>query len=132
MAKESGIGATLNIDDSGGTPVDVSNDVASIQIGTPQNLLEVTGLDKSAIERLIGLADGQVQVTGNAFNDAATSLWTVIKTRTGTRTVALAISGQTLSMEMLISDVGFARNADGGWVPTATFMLQSGTVPAWS
>jgi hypothetical protein len=132
MAKESGLGMTLSIDDSAGVLKDVSNDVSAVNFSTPQGLQDVTGLDKSAMERLILLSDGNVQITVPAFNDAADHIWAVLKTRTGTRTVTIAHSGQTLSMEMLIADVAWSRNADGSLGASAQFQLQSGTVPVWS
>lgn len=131
MAKESGIGMTFSVDDSAGTLKDLSNDVTDVQFGTPQNLQDITGLDKSAVERLILLADATVSCTF-VFNDAADHCWAVFKTRTGTRTVTIAISGQTLSMEMLISDVQWTRASDGSFIGTASLQLQSGTVPTWS
>lgn len=132
MAKESGIGMTLSIDDSAGAAKAITNDVSAVQFGTPQNLQDVTGLDKSAMERIALLSDATVSVTIPAFNDAADLSFQVFKTRTGVRTVAIGISGQTLSMEMLISDVSWSRNADGSLGATATLELQSGTVPTWS
>ena len=35
MAKESGLGATVSVDDSGGTLRDISNDVTDFTINTP-------------------------------------------------------------------------------------------------
>ena len=133
MTKESGIGMTLSVDDSTGTARDISNDISAVNFGTPQNLHDVTGLDKSAMERIALLSDAQVQVTAPALNDAAgASIFTVFGTRTNTRTVSIGISGQTLAMEMLISDVSWSRNADGSLGMQATLQLQSGTVPTWS
>lgn len=132
MGKESGLGMTLSIDDSSAAAKDISNDVSAVQFGTPQNLQDVTGLDKSAIERIALLSDATVSITVPAFNDTTDKSWDVLKTRTGVRTVAIGISGQTLSMEMLISDVQWSRNSDGSIGATATFMLQNGTVPVWS
>lgn len=123
---------TLSVDDSGGVLRDISNDVSAVQFGTPTNLQDVTGLDKSAIERISLLADATVSITVPAFNDASNASFDVLKTRTGTRTVTILISGQTLTMEMLLGDVQWARNADGSVGATATLSLQSGTVPAWS
>jgi len=132
MTKESGIGMSLSIDDSGGTPHDISNDISACQFGTPQNLQDVTGLDKSAMERIALLSDAQVQITVPAFNDDAGASFDVLKTRTGVRTVAIGVSGQALSMEMLISTVDWSRNADGSIGATATFQLADGTVPTWT
>jgi hypothetical protein len=56
----------------------------------------------------------------------------VFKTRSGSRTVVILISGQTLTMECLISDVSWSRNNDGSLGATATLQLANGTAPAWS
>jgi len=123
---------TLSVDDSGGTPRAITNDVDSVNFGTPQNLQDVTGLDKGAMERIALLSDATVSFTVPAFNDATNASFDVLKTRTGVRTVAIAISGQTLSMEMIISDVSWARNSDGSLGATCQLSLSDGTVPAWS
>ena len=64
MAKVSGLGDTVSVDDSGGSARDISNDVTDFSINLPQNLLDVAGVDKSAQERLIGLSDGTVTLNG--------------------------------------------------------------------
>lgn len=132
MGKETGIGASLTIDDSGGTPCDISNDVSSWSVGTPQNMIEVTGIDKAALERLIGRQDAQLQLTTKALNDASGKSFDVLKSSAGSRTVVVAVSGNSLTMEMYISDKTLAMGDDGaiGW--NATLMLNNGTVPAWA
>ena len=138
MAKEAGMGMTVTVDDSGGTGRDISNDITGITIGTPSGVQDVTGLDKSGMERLLLLADGTVSING-VFNDAATTgshtvlknYRTILAGQVG-RTVAIAVSGQTLSMEILFSDYSLNRAGDGSLTFTATGSLASGTVPAWS
>lgn len=134
MAKESGLGMTVNVDDSGGVARDISNDIRSIRFSTPRGVQEVTGLDKSAIERLLLLADGQVTIEG-VFNDAVNMSHDVFKTVPSTsvaRTVTIAISGQTLAMEMLFSDYELTRAADGSLTWTAPGQLSDGSVPTWA
>lgn len=132
MAKESGLGMTVTIDDSAGTGKDISNDIGSISFSTPQGLLDVTGLDKSAMERIPGLSDGNVQLTSAGFNDAADHLFQVFKTRTGSRTVVIAHSSNTLTMEMYVENVDYSRNNDGSLSTSVSLQLNSGTVPTWS
>jgi len=49
---------------------DLSGDVGSVQtLATPRAVLGVTGIDKDAYERILGLADGQV-VFASFWNDA--------------------------------------------------------------
>ena len=136
MAKQSGLGDKLQIDDSGGTLRDISADCTNYGIGNSQNLQDITGLNKSAIERLILLADGEFTVNG-IFNPTANLSHDVFKTRTGTRTVTLDIGGGTtgnprLTMEMLVESYALTRGADGALTWTAALRLQDGTVPVWS
>ena len=66
MSKASGLGANLYVQG-----YDLSNDVGQIDaLENGRDLLEMTGLDKSAHERLQGLQTGRIAFTG-FFNDAA-------------------------------------------------------------
>jgi hypothetical protein len=135
MAKESGIGFSVTLDDSSGAGQDISNDVTNLSLNTTQGMQDITGLDSTAIERLGLLRDGEVALSG-VFNDAAGQSHAVLKdyyaTTGGARTMALAVSGQTLSMEMLIENYNLTRGTDGSLTWTATARLQSGTTPTWS
>jgi len=135
MAKQTGLGDYVAVDDSGGTIRDISNDVTSYSINVPQNMFEVTGVDKSAVERIIGLNDYTLSISG-VFNKASNKSHDVFKTRTGTRTVTIAIGGNTtgypeLEAEMLVNEYNLERGDDGGLNWTTTLSLRSGTVPTW-
>ncbi len=136
MAKQSGMGDYFAVDDSSGSLRTISNDVTSIGVNVGQALIAITGLDKSAVERLIGLADGSFSVSG-VFNPTSNMSHDVFKTRTGTRTVDYKIGGNTsgnpyLTMECLVDSYVLARGSDGSLTFTAGLQLQSGTSPAWS
>lgn len=136
MAKVSGLGDTVSVDDSGGTPRAISNDITDFTINIPQALLDATGVDKSAQERLIGLGDGTVTLNG-VTNFASNQSHDVFKVRTGTRTVTITLyedgSGDPrLIMEMLVASYDITRGADGASTWSATLNLQSGTTPTWS
>ena len=136
MAKQSGLGDYFAVDNSAGSLKDISNDIRSLDVNIAQNLLDITGIDKSAMERLIGLGDGTITVTG-VYNSAANMSHDVFKTRTGTRTVDYKIGGNTqgnpyLTMEMLVTSYVPVHNADGSLTFTAGLSLQSGTTPTWS
>jgi len=135
MAKQTGLGDYIAVDDSGGSIRDISNDVTSYSINVPQNMFEVTGVDKSAVERIVGLNDYTLSISG-VFNKASNKSHDVFKTRTGTRTVTIAIGGNTtgypeLEAEMLVNEYNLERGDDGGLNWTTTLSLQSGTVPTW-
>lgn len=136
MAKESGLGwTTASVDDSSGTLRAIINDVTNLEVATPRGVQETTGIDKSAIERLLLLGDCS-QTWNGVFNDAAsTGAHTVLKTAgsfTGNRTVTLAVSGQTLTNEMIQTDFAMTRGAGGELTWSAPFVLSDGTVPTWS
>lgn len=135
MAKESGLGwTTLSVDDSAGTPRDIRNDVTNLQFATPRNVQDVTGIDKSAIERLLLLADFSITLNG-VFNDAANLSHSVFKTVPSTsvaRTVSIGVSGQTLANECIFTDYSLTRAAEGSLTWTAPGSLADGTVPTWS
>lgn len=134
MAKQSGIGwTTLSVDDSGGTPVDLRNDITNFQLATPRGVQDVTGLDKSAMERIVLLADASLTLNG-VFNPSASKSHQTLRTVTsGTnlRTVSLGIAAQTLAMEMLFTDYSSTRAADGSFVWSSPGVLADGTVPTW-
>ena len=136
MAKQTGMGDMLQIDDSGGTARDISSDVGDYGINIPQELVETTGLDKSARERITGMSDGDVTVNGY-FNAASNKSHDVFKTRTGTRTFDLRIGGNTsgypkLAMEMQVASYAITRGTDGALTWSVTLNLADGTVPAWT
>lgn len=134
MAKQSGIGwTTLTVDDSGGTPVDLRNDITNFQLATPRGVQDVTGLDKSAMERLVLLADASITLNG-VFNPSASKSHQTLKTVSSTqntRTTVLAVGGQSLTLEMLYTDYSWNRAADGSLPWTSPGVLADGTVPTW-
>lgn len=134
MAKEGGMGASVAVDDSTGTPRTISNDITNFSMSTPRGVQDVTGVDKSAIERLLLLADFSFNPTG-VFNDASNLSHTVFRTVPSTtvaRTTTIGISGQTLAGELLYTDYGLTRGQDGSLTWTAPGVLADGTVPTWT
>lgn len=134
MAKEGGLGATINVDDSAGAAKDISNDTTQWGIQTPRAVQDVTGVDKSAQETLLLLANSQVNLQG-VFNDSADKAHAVFKTVPSTtvpRTVSIAISGQTLAQEMNVTDYQLNRAQNGELTWQAPCVLQNGTAPSWS
>jgi hypothetical protein len=138
VAKSSGITTTYSVDDSGGTLRDISTSVMSFGIATPRGSVDITGLDKSGVERLLLLADGTVTINLQFDPTATTGSHTVFRTMSSssvTRTVTIVINSTpsaTLSMEMICTEYSVNRGQDGNITCTASLALQSGTVPTWS
>ena len=136
MAKQSGITMAVAVDDSAGVARTITNDVTSVTFATPRGVQDVTGLDKSAIERLLLLADGTVTLNGVYNTAATTGSHTVLKTISSTsvnRTVTLTpLGGSALAMEMIGTNYSLNRAQDGSLTFTAEFSLADGAVPTWT
>ena len=134
MAKESGLGMSIAIDDSGGTARTISNDITNLDWSTPRAEQDITGLDKSATERLLLLADFSVTLNG-VFNDASNMSHAVFATVPSTsvaRTTTITVSGQVLACEAFYSDYSLSRGNGGELTWTAPGALSGGAVPTWA
>jgi hypothetical protein len=136
MAKVTGLGMTIAVDDSGGTARTISNDISTAEWDTPREELMTTGVDKSAAERLLGLADFTVTFEGT-FNSTASGAAShaVFKTVPSTdvaRTVTLTISSQVLACETRFTSYALTREDDGAMNWSAEGALADGAVPTWA
>lgn len=133
MAKEAPVLAII-VDDSAAAPQTISNDVIGVDFATPRGVQDSTGMDKTAHERLLLLADFSATLKG-IFNDATNMSHAVFKTVPSTavtRTVSLAMSGQTLACECVLSDYALSRAQSGELTWTVPAALQDGTAPTWA
>ena len=134
MAKESGLGMTVAIDDSGGSARTISNDITNLDFATPREEQDITGLDKSARERLLLLADFTVSISG-VFNDASNqshAVFATVPSSSVARTTTLTISGQVLAGELFYTDYALSRGSDGSLTFSAPGALAGGAVPTWA
>jgi hypothetical protein len=108
--------------------------VTNFEFATPRAVQDTTGVDKSAFERLLLLADFSITLNG-VFNDEANFSHAVFKTVPSTsvaRTTTLTVSGQTLANEVLYTDYPLTRGNDGALTWAVPGVLADGTVPTWS
>ena len=134
MAKESGIAMSIAVDDSSGSARTISNDITDFSFNTPRNVQVVTGLDKSAEERLQLLADFSITLNG-VFNDAsnvAHAVFSTVPSSSVARTTTITISGQSLPNEVFYNDYALTRPASGELTWSAPGSLSGGTVPTWA
>lgn len=133
MAKVAGAW-TITVDDADGSGQDISNDVGSVDVDTPRTLVDVTGVDKTANERLATLIDGTVTLSGfyNAAANKSHAVFSTVTSDTDTRTCVFGLPGsQTLTMEMLCTNYALKyQNGQTTW--TVNLQLANGTAPAWS
>ena len=134
MAKESGIGAAIAVDDSGGSARTISNDITDFSFTTPRGIQDITGLDKSARETLQTLADFSITING-VFNDASNlshAVFSTVPSSSVARTVTITISGQSLPNETFFNDYALSRPMTGELTWSAPGTLSGGTVPTWA
>lgn len=136
MAKESGLGwTTLSVDDADGTVRAIKNDITNFNFATPRGVQDVTGVDKSAYERILLLADFSINLNGvfnPAANPSAHGVFSTVPSDPDARTVTLTVSAQTLACETLFTDYALTRNQNGELTWNAPGVLANGAVPTWA
>lgn len=132
--KQTGLAwTTLTVDDSGGSSAtDIRNDVNSLQFSTPRGVIETTGIDKSAIERLLGLADFSITLN-MTFNPTGNHLvFRTVSSSSIARTTVIGIGGVSLTNEVLYTDYQLNRADGGEFTAQVPGVLSDGTVPTWA
>jgi hypothetical protein len=129
MAKIAGFPYQVQVDNPATSPVDISNDVTNFSFATPRGVQDVTGVDKSAMERLLLLADFSITLNGVFNADLSHDVFSDLD---GERSVDLDVASQSLANEVLLTDYAITRNADGSLTWSVPGVLADGTVPAWT
>lgn len=136
MAKSSGVGwTTATVSDSGGTPQAIKNDITDVDFTTPRAVQDVTGIDKSAIERLLLLADFSITLKG-VFNPAAgATSHAVFKTVPSTsvaRLTTLVVNAVTMANNVVYTDYKINRGKNGELTWDCPGLLADGGLPTWA
>jgi hypothetical protein len=135
LAKTSGLGwTTASIDDASGTPRDIRTDLTSIELSTPRELWEITGVDKSAKERTLLLADFSAKMSG-VFDPGVNLAHDVFKTVPSTtvaRTSTFGVAGKSLGAKLLYANYPIKRDSSGKLTFDVEGVLADGTVPVWA
>jgi hypothetical protein len=122
------------VDDSTNTQQPIKNDFTNLQFATPRAVQDVTGIDKSANERLLLLADFSITLNG-VFDGAANMAHAVFSTIPSTsvaRLVTMVVNAKTLAPTVLLTDYGLTRAAAGEFTFAVPGVLANGVVPTWS
>jgi hypothetical protein len=134
VAKVTGLGWTaFTVADSTGTNlVDIRNDCTELAFATPRGVQDVTGIDKSAHERLLLLADFSVAPKG-VFNPSVShAVFATVPSTSVNRPVAIVTNGKQLGANCLFSDYAIARSNTAELTWTAPGALADGNTPQWS
>ena len=134
MPKESGIGVTVGVDTSVPALKQIEGDITNFDFATPRGVIDSTGVNSAANERILALADFSCTLNG-IFNDATDKSHDILSTASSTnvtRTLIFIHSSQTLTNETICTDYALSRGADGALTWTSPFALNSTVVPTWS
>ena len=134
MAKSTGLGwTTLTVSDSSGTNyIDIRDDVTDLSFATPRGVQDVTGLDVSAHQRLLLLADFSITPKG-VFNSAVShAVFKTVPSTAVNRLTSITVNGTNLSGNLLYSDYAITRSATGELTWQAPGALADGATPTWS
>lgn len=136
MSKLTGVAVTtLSVDDSSGTARAMIGDVTNFQFSTPRGVQDMTGVNKSAMERGLLLADFSITLNG-VVNDTATTgshaVLSTVPSSSTVRQVTFVHATKSLVNECLFTDYSWNRGQDGSLTFTAPGVLADGTVPTWT
>lgn len=134
MSKSSGIGFTVAIDDSAGTPNTITNDITNLTISTPRAEQDTTGLDSSGHERLLLLADFAETFNGvwNVAAGLSHDTFKTVPSASVARTVTNTVTAKVLAGELFLTDYNLTRGADGAMTWSVPAVLSGGAVPTWA
>lgn len=139
MAKTSGLGGVIKVEDASASVQTITNDVTNYSFTTPRAVQDITGVDKSAHEILLLLADFSVTLNG-VFNDAANyshAVFSTIPSTSATRSVEIdpvgtATGDPKLAVNCVLTDYQITRAATGDLTWQVPGQLSDGAVPTWS
>lgn len=135
MAKSSGLGMAVAVDSSDTTARTISNDIGSVDLATPRGVQDITGVDKSAMERLLLLADASFGFSGffnPAANPSSHGVFSTVPSTSVIRTTSVTVGGKVLACECYYADYQLKRAQNGEATFTVTGLLGDGSVPTWA
>lgn len=130
MAKQSGLGAGFAI---GG--YSIPGDIQSVTMRGGPTPLDVTGIDKSAFERIGGIFDAGLDFV-SYMNDAAARSFTVLKTLPTTDTQVMYFDASALDAEvycLTVKQLNYdaTRGTDGSLTFATTTQISAGASGEW-
>lgn len=135
MSKQSGLGwTTLTIQDATSTAQDLRDDITNLNFSTPRGVQDVTGIDVSAHQRILLLADFSAQFNG--VNDPASNeqhdVFKTISSTSVIRAVVIVVNGCDLTVNCQLTDYQITRSNTGELTWQVPAVLADGAVPTWT
>ena len=134
--KLSGLGGAVTIADAAASVKTLTDDITNWTLSTPRAVQDVTGVGKSANERILLLADISVTFNGT-FDDGSNlshEVFATIPSTSVARAVVLTPTADepNLSFNALFTDYQLTRAATGELTWQVPGVLTDGTVPTWA
>jgi hypothetical protein len=137
--KVSGLGGVVKVADASAVVQAITNDVTNYSFTMPRGTQDVTGVDKSAHEMLLLLADYSVTLNGVFDNGANLSheVFSTVGTTSVNRSVEIDPIGTTtgnpkIAVNCILTDYQITRAATGELTWQVPGQLADGTPPAWT
>lgn len=133
MPKITGITSTITIADSAGNNRTFSGDVTDFAVGQSRAQIDVTGVDKSFMERLPGLGDYSVTLSGvfNATSQFSHDVFGSMGTALRAFTLVLGANG-TATGTAALESYNVTRAQGGALTWQATLNCANGTGVTWA
>jgi hypothetical protein len=126
MAKVSGLVTSVTVAGN-----NISNDILSFTADTPYGVQDVTGLDKSGMERILLRGDVTGTLSG-VFNTTASMSHATLKTP-GSKSFVIVYPGPaTLTFTAVTTNYALSFGEDGALTWSVDYALSNGTVGAWT
>jgi hypothetical protein len=146
MAKTSGLGGVIKVQDASSTAQTITNDCTNYSFTSPRNTQDVTGVDKFANETILLLADFTVTLNG-VFNSSGTgggsdtanshAVFSTVPSTTVIRSVEIDPIGTTtgnpkIVVNCYLTDYQITRANTGELTWQVPGQLADGNVPTWT
>jgi hypothetical protein len=135
--KLSGLGQVITVQDSSLAVNTITNDITNWTLSTPRAVQDVTGVDKSANERLLLLADISITYNGVFNLDAGKShaTFSTVPSTSVPRANTLQPTSNAipnLSFTCIFTDYQLTRAATGELTWQVPGSGSNGTAPSWT
>jgi hypothetical protein len=111
---------------------DISEDINTFNIVENNEMIDVTGVDKFARERLTGLADAELSISG-PFDTGTNKAHDVFKDKSNPREFVLTWADMTeYTLTAVIESYNVTRGDNGAMTYQVTARQADGTTGQWS
>lgn len=139
MAKTSGLGGVITVQDSSSSTQTITDDITNYSFTSPRATQDITGVDQYAHQQLLLLADYSTTLNGvfNTASDMSHEVFSTVSSTSVLRAVSISPIGTTsgypyLAVNCYLTDYQITRDNTGELTWQVPGQLGDGNVPTWS